>query len=174
MSLASGTRIGSYTILSSLGAGGMGEVYRARDNRLNRDVALKLLPASEAGDPDRLSRFEREAQVLAALNHPNIAHIHGFEESDGANAIVMELVEGPTLADRLASGPLPLEEALPGADDAAAELTAPSGARFPGARFVRRFGPASGGSRGRCRSLAAGSDILMDAPIGARDGVMTT
>ena len=95
----------------------MGEVYRARDTRLNRDVAIKVLPDLVSGDPERLARFEREAQVLAALNHPNIASIHGFEESGSGpsaiRAIVMELVEGPTLADRIARGPIPLSEALP-------------------------------------------------------------
>ena len=94
VSLAPGTRLGVYEVLSAIGAGGMGEVYRARDTRLQRDVALKLLPAAVAGDPQRLARFEREAQVLASLNHPNIASIYGLEESDGQRAIVMELVEG--------------------------------------------------------------------------------
>src|SRR5688572_32009922 len=102
MSLSAGSRIGVYEILGSLGAGGMGEVYRARDARLNRDVALKVLPEAFAGNDDRLSRLHREAQVLASLNHPNIAIVHGFEESGGVHALVMELVEGPTLADRIA------------------------------------------------------------------------
>src|SRR5436190_3173558 len=116
MQLSAGTRIGIYEIRSALGAGGMGEVYRARDTRLNRDVAIKCLPEVFATDPDRLARFEREAQMLAALNHPNIAHIHGLEESGSGpaviRAIVMELVEGPTLADRIARGPIPMAEAL--------------------------------------------------------------
>ena len=90
----------------------MGEVYRARDTTLNRDVALKILPAAFALDPDRLARFKREAQVLASLNHPNIAAIYGFEESTGVRAIVLELVEGPTLADRIAQGPIPVDDAL--------------------------------------------------------------
>src|SRR5262245_65351175 len=90
----------------------MGEVYRARDTKLNREVALKILPDTLAADPDRLVRFRREAQVLAALNHPNIAAIHGFEDSSSTHALVLELVEGPTLADRIAQGPLPLDEAL--------------------------------------------------------------
>ena len=101
MSLAPGTRIGVYEIRDSLGAGGMGEVYRARDARLNRDVAMKVLPEALAGNADRLSRLHREAQVLASLNHPNIAIVHGFEESGGVHALVMGLVEGPTLADRI-------------------------------------------------------------------------
>ena len=117
-----GTRFGAYEITGALGAGGMGEVYRARDLKLGRDVALKVLPELFASDPERLARFAREAQVLASLNHPNIAHIHGLEEdatgsSAGqarprSKALVLELVEGPTLADRIARGPLPLGEAL--------------------------------------------------------------
>jgi Tol biopolymer transport system component len=103
MQLASGDKVGPYTITSAVGKGGMGEVFRARDTRLNRDVAIKVLPELFAGDPDRLARFEREAQVLASLNHPNIAHIHGLEESGGALALVMEFVEGRTLADLIAS-----------------------------------------------------------------------
>ncbi len=113
MPLNPGTHIGPYEILAIIGAGGMGEVYRARDQKLNRDVALKVLPAALAGDPERLARFRREAQVLAALNHPNIAHVHGFEDSGDTHALVMELVEGPTLADRIAQGPMALTDALP-------------------------------------------------------------
>ena len=112
MPLTAGTALGPYEILAAIGAGGMGEVYRARDTKLNRDVALKVLPEAFATDPDRLARFKREAHVLAALNHPNIATIYGFEESDGVRALVLELVEGPTLADRVAQRPVPLEEAL--------------------------------------------------------------
>ncbi len=113
MVLTSGTRLGPYEILSALGAGGMGEVYRARDTKLGRDVALKVLPERFASDPDRMARFTREAQTLAALNHPNIAHIHGLEESDGVRALIMELVGGEDLARRLVRGPIPLDEALP-------------------------------------------------------------
>jgi len=112
MPLAPGLKLGPYEILGPLGAGGMGEVYRARDTRLGRDVAIKVLPRELSGDPVRKQRFEREAQLLAALNHPNIAHIYGVEESNGTRALVMELVEGPTIADRLAKGPLPLDESL--------------------------------------------------------------
>ena len=90
----------------------MGEVYRARDIKLGREVALKVLPPHFAGDPERLARFQREAQVLASLNHPNIASIHGLEDSDGTPALVLELVEGPTLADRIAAGRVPIEEAI--------------------------------------------------------------
>src|SRR5712691_4636349 len=107
--LTPGARLGQYQILTLLGAGGMGEVYRARDTRLDRDVAIKVLPDLFATDSDRLARFEREAKTLASLNHPNIAHIHGLEESGGVRALVMELVEGPTLADRIAQGPIPID-----------------------------------------------------------------
>jgi serine/threonine protein kinase/Tol biopolymer transport system component len=112
MSLAPGARVGSYEVLAPIGRGGMGEVYRARDSRLHRDVALKALPDAFSEDPERLLRFEREARLLAALNHPNIAAIYGLEDQTGARLLVMELVEGPTLAEKLASGPLPIEEAL--------------------------------------------------------------
>src|SRR5216684_6019813 len=113
MSLSSGTRLGPYDIVAPLGAGGMGEVYRATDTRLKRQVAVKILPPSVAADPDRLARFQREAEVLASLNHPHIAAIYGLEDTDGMKALVMELVEGPTLADRIAQGPIPIDEALP-------------------------------------------------------------
>src|SRR5512133_3905875 len=98
-----GKKLGAYAVIAKIGEGGMGEVYHARDATLNRDVALKILPESFALDPDRLARFKREAQVLASVNHPNIGAIFGFEESNGAHALVLELVEGPTLADRIAS-----------------------------------------------------------------------
>jgi TolB-like protein/Tfp pilus assembly protein PilF len=107
-----GMRLGPYEIAGPLGAGGMGEVYRARDSQLNRDVALKVLPELSALDPDRLARFTREAQVLASLNHPNIGAIYGLEDADGVRALVLELVEGPTLADRIEQGPFPLHDAL--------------------------------------------------------------
>ena len=112
MPLSAGMRLGPYEIIGPLGVGGMGEVYRARDAKLKRDVAIKVLPEAVAADVERLARLQREAQVLAALNHPHIAHIHGFEDSTGTSALVMELVEGPTLADRIAKGPLPIDEAL--------------------------------------------------------------
>src|SRR5262245_16843121 len=107
MPLSAGTRLGTYEVVAPLGAGGMGEVYRARDTNLDRDVAIKVLPEAFAQDPERLARLEREAQTLAALNHPNIAHIYGFERSESITALVMELVEGETLA-----GPIPVDEAL--------------------------------------------------------------
>ncbi len=124
MPLSPGTRLGPYEILSALGAGGMGEVYRARDSKLDRDVAIKVLRSDVAGDPDRLARFSREARVLASLNHANIAHIHGFEDSSDVRALVMELVEGPTLADRIAQGALPIDEALEIAKQVAEALEA--------------------------------------------------
>jgi serine/threonine protein kinase len=106
-----GTTISHYRVIAKLGQGGMGEVYRARDSKLGRDVAIKVLPSAFAHDPGRMARFQREAKVLASLNHPHIATIYGLEESDGARALVMELVEGPTLADRLRSGPIAVEGA---------------------------------------------------------------
>src|SRR5262245_21024453 len=112
MSITPGARIGPYEVTTPLGEGGMGVVYRARDTQLQRHVALKLLPDHFARDPDRLSRFEREAQVLASLNHPNIAQIYGLEKAGSASCIVMELVEGETLAERLKRGPITLDEAL--------------------------------------------------------------
>src|ERR1700680_2413106 len=124
MPLTSGQCLGPYEVLDVLGAGGMGEVYRARDTKLNREVAIKVLPASFASDPERLARFTREAQTLASLNHPNIAHIHGLEESDGVRALVMELVEGEDLSQRIARGAIPLAEALPIARQIAEALEA--------------------------------------------------
>jgi Tol biopolymer transport system component len=112
MTLSAGTKLGPYEILAPLGAGGMGEVYRARDAKLNRDVAIKVLPESVAEDAERLARFQREAQVLASLNHPHIAAIYGLEKSGSIEALVLELVEGETLADRIAGGPVPVDEAL--------------------------------------------------------------
>jgi eukaryotic-like serine/threonine-protein kinase len=124
VSLAPGTRVGVYEVQSALGAGGMGQVYRARDTRLGRDVALKILPEAFASDPDRLMRFEREARTLASLNHPHIANIHGIEESGGTPALVMELVEGEDLSERIARGPMPLADALPIARQIAEALEA--------------------------------------------------
>ena len=122
--LSPGARLGPYEVVAPLGAGGMGEVYRARDTKLGRDVALKVLPEAFTADSDRLARFEREAKVLASLNHPNIAQIYGLEEADGQKALVLELVDGPTLADRLAQGAIPVDEALPIARQIAEALEA--------------------------------------------------
>jgi eukaryotic-like serine/threonine-protein kinase len=124
MSLLPGTRLGPYEIIVAIGAGGMGEVYRATDSNLKRSVAIKVLPALVAGDADRLARFQREAEVLAALNHPNIAAIYGLEKTPDLTALVMELVEGDDLSQRIASGPIPLDEALPMAKQIAEALEA--------------------------------------------------
>src|SRR5918994_7000557 len=108
MTLTSGTRLGPYEILSAIGAGGMGEVYKASDPRLGRDVAIKVLPASLSADPERLHRFEQEARAAASLNHPNILAVHDIGQHDGAPYIVSELLEGQTLRERLATGALPV------------------------------------------------------------------
>ena len=113
MTLTVGTKLGSYEVLSQIGAGGMGEVYQAHDSKLGRDVAIKVLPEAFAHDPERLARFQREAKLLAALNHPNIATIHGLEQSGGTSYLVMELVSGETLQERVKrEGAVPIEEAL--------------------------------------------------------------
>src|SRR5271168_614049 len=112
MPLNVGDKIGHYEILSLLGQGGMGEVYRARDTTLKRDVALKVLPATVLRDPERMARFQREAEVLASLDHPNIGHIHGIVDSEDSRALVLALIEGPTLADRIEAGPIPVDEAV--------------------------------------------------------------
>ena len=124
MALTAGTRLGHYEVAALLGEGGMGQVWQATDTQLNRQVALKILPDAFAADPDRLARFQREAQVLASLNHPGIAAIYGIEEAEGTRALVLELVEGPTLADRIAKGPIPIDEALPIARQIAEALEA--------------------------------------------------
>jgi len=107
-----GSRLGPYEILSAIGAGGMGEVYRARDPKLGRHVAIKVVPQAFAREPDRMVRFQREAKVPASLDHPNIAPIYGLEESGGTRALVMQLIEGPTLADRIKQGPIPVDETI--------------------------------------------------------------
>ncbi len=133
-----GQVLGPYQVLSKLGAGGMGEVYRARDTKLKREVALKVLPEAFTRDPDRLARFKREAQVLASLNHPLIGAIYGFEDSSEIYALVLELVEGDTLADRIARGPIPLQR---GRTDRASDL--------PGSRSRPRAGDRSSRSETR-------------------------
>src|SRR5437588_9110186 len=112
MSLIPGTKLGPYEIVAPLGAGGMGEVYRARDTKLGREVALKLLPALFAADADRVARFEREARLLASLNHPHIGAIYGFEDTGDMPALVLELVEGDTLDNRVSRARMPISEAL--------------------------------------------------------------
>ncbi len=112
MSLQPGHKLAHYEILEPIGKGGMGEVYRAKDSKLGRDVAIKVLPEEFTQHPQKLARFEREARLLAALNHPGIATLHGFEEAEGKPFLVMELVEGETLAERIARGPIPEQEAL--------------------------------------------------------------
>ena len=126
MALSPGTRLGHYDVTSLLGEGGMGQVWQATDTQLGRQVALKILPDAFASDPERLARFTREAQILASLNHPNIAAIHGIEEDEveGRRALVLELVEGPTLADRISKGPIPLDQAMPIAKQIAEALEA--------------------------------------------------
>ena len=111
-SALTGRRLGAYHVHARIGAGGMGEVYRARDTKLGRDVAIKILPPHFTSDPDRLARFEREARVLASLNHPHIGAIYGVEDADGVRALVLELVDGETLADRIARGPIPVNDTL--------------------------------------------------------------
>ena len=124
MALTVGDRLGHYDVTALIGEGGMGQVYRATETQLGRDVALKILPDAFAADPDRLARFQREAHGLASLNHPGIAAIYGIEKSEDTQALVLELVEGPTLADRIAKGPIPLDEALPIAKQIAEALEA--------------------------------------------------
>ena len=124
MPLKPGTTLGPYSVTAKIGEGGMGEVWQARDTKLDRDVALKVLPEAFTSDPDRLARFEREAKVLASLNHPNIGSIYGLEEAEGIKALVLELVEGPTLANRIKRGPIPIDEALPIAKQIAEALEA--------------------------------------------------
>ena len=124
MSLTPGTRLGVYDITAQIGEGGMGQVFRATDTKLKRQVAIKILPPAVAADAERLARFQREAEVLASLNHPNIAAIYGLEESGGMTALVMELVEGDDLSQRIARGAIPLDEALPIAKQIADALEA--------------------------------------------------
>ena len=124
LALTPGTRIGVYEITAQIGEGGMGQVYRARDTKLDRDVAIKILPEAFAHDTERLARFQREAKTLASLNHPNIAAIYGLEESAGMTALVMELVEGDDLSQRIARGAIPFDEALPIAKQIAEALEA--------------------------------------------------
>src|SRR5438132_12612360 len=124
MTLTSGTKLGPYEVVAPAGAGGMGEVYRARDTRLNRDVAVKVLPAAFARDPERMRRFQQEAQAVAALNHPNILAIHDFGEHEGSPYMVTEFLEGETLRQRLRPGTLPVRKAIECAEQVARGLAA--------------------------------------------------
>jgi eukaryotic-like serine/threonine-protein kinase len=124
LALTPGTRLGVYDITAPIGEGGMGQVYRATDTRLKRQVAIKVLPPSLAADAGRIARFQREAEALASLNHPNIAAIYGLEDSGGITALVMELIEGDDLSQRLRRGAIPVEEALPIAKQIAEALEA--------------------------------------------------
>jgi serine/threonine protein kinase len=124
MTIGPGVRVGPYEVTALIGEGGMGKVWRAHHLALKRDDALKVLPDAFALNPERLARFQREAQVLASLNDPNIAHVYGLEHADGTQALVMELVDGPTVADRLAGGAMPVEEALTIASQIAEALEA--------------------------------------------------
>ncbi len=169
MSLAPGTRLGHYEIVSPLGAGGMGEVYRARDTKLGREVAIKVLPDAGGADPDRLARFAREAQTLASLNHPNIAQIYGLEESAQGAAIAMELVEGEDLARRIARGPIPIEDVWPIARQVAEALEAAHDAGIihrdlkPGNIMIRRDGVVKVLDFGLAKALGAeGGRAAMD------------
>ena len=144
MSLAPGARLGPYEVAAKLGEGGMGEVWRATDTNLKRAVAIKVLPEAVAADRDRLARFQREAEVLAALNHPNIAHIHGLEKSGGTTALVMELVEGPTLAELIATQ----------TPEAASQGSRPRGSEVPARRGGARLRQGYGGSAGALRAKA--------------------
>jgi hypothetical protein len=166
-------RLGPYEITAKLGEGGMGEVWRATDSKLRREVAIKLLPAAFTADPERLARFEREAQLLAQLHHPHIASVFGLEESGGVRALVMELVEGPTLGERLEQGKLTLEESLLIAGQIAAPK--PSAARGGSRRVTARSAPRIASverrterpTTGATASTAAGCSIQSAAPLHA-------
>ena len=167
MPLEIGTRLAHYDVTALIGEGGMGQVYRATDTQLGRDVALKILPDAFAADPDRLARFQREAQVLASLNHPGLAAIYGIEKSKDTQALVLELVEGPTLADRIAKGPIPLDEALPIAKQIAEALEAAHEAGV----IHRDLKPANIKVRedGTVKVLDFGLAKALDAPVGEPD-----
>lgn len=176
MSLSPGSRLGAFEILGPLGAGGMGEVYRARDLKLGREVAIKVLPPAFTDDAERLARFEREARVLAALNHPHIAQIHGLEDVGGTRALVLELVEGETLRERIGTRGLPVDDALPIARQIADALDAahergivhrdlkPANIKLTpeGVVKVLDFGLAKAGSAGSAGS--PGSDDAANSP----------
>ena len=172
MALPPGSRLGAYEIVAPLGAGGMGEVYRARDTKLGRDVALKLLPDAFASDPDRLARFQREAHVLASLNHPNIAAIHGLEDADGAHALVMELVEGEDLSQRprtSSEARVQVENLLSGAPEDMATAATVSAAQ-PMASRQRRVVAALAALTAHARTARAQDAPQRANPLGKGDG----
>ncbi|TDI46073.1 MAG: hypothetical protein E2P02_05940 [Acidobacteria bacterium] len=184
MTLSAGTRLGHYEILEPIGAGGVGEVFRARDTKLKRDVAIKVLPEAFARDEQRMKRFAREAEVLASLNHPNIEAIYGLEESDGITALVLELVEGPTLAERIAQGPIPLEEALPSPGKwprlwrrrtSGASSTATASPRsHRRCRQRRRVRASSWGRRRICHRSRHAESLSIGAPVSGRSVLCCT
>jgi serine/threonine protein kinase len=184
MRLQSGSRLGPYEIMATIGAGGMGEVYRAADTNLKRHVAIKVLPDAVAGDEERLVRFQREAEVLALLNHPNISQIYGLERSNGVTALVMELVEGPTLADRISHGAIPLPDALPIAKQIAEALEAAHDLGIvhrdlkPANIKIRPEGTVKVLDFGLAKAGAAGADghavQLMNAPTVSSPEIATT
>src|ERR1039457_1276395 len=170
MPLSAGAKLGTYEVLSAIGAGGMGEVYQAHDTKLRRDVAIKVLPEAFAHDADRLSRFRREAQLLASLNHPNIATIHGLEDSGGTSYLVMELVPGENLAERVRrDGAVPVEEALTMAKQIAEALEAVVVDETPGHRWLHLglYALATGVSAARVTSRNHfPSDVVVGSAIG--------
>ena len=170
LTLTPGTRLGPYEVTAQIGVGGMGEVYRATDTKLKRQIAIKILPPSLATDPDRLARFQREAEVLASLNHPHIAAIYGLEEADGVKALVMELVEGLTLADRIAQGPIPVDETLA----IAKQITEALEAAARGGRLHRDLKPANIKLRpdGTVKVLDFGLAKALE-PVAAKSGDVT-
>ncbi len=150
MSLTPSTKLGPYEILAPIGAGGMGEVYKARDTKLGREVAIKVLPAAFAENEERLARFEREARLLASLNHSNIATLFNLQESEGTHFLVLELVPGETLAERIAKGPIPVNEALPLFEQIAEGLESAhnEGHHPPGSETCQHQGDARGEDQG--------------------------
>ena len=172
MALEAGTRLGAYEITGELGVGGMGEVYRATDTNLKREIAIKILPPAFASDADRIARFQREAEALAALNHSNIAQIYGLERSGEITALAMELVEGPTLADRIAEGPIPVDEALGIARQIADALEAAHGRQI----VHRDLKPANIKLRpdGTVKVLDFGIATAPESPVATSGSISTT
>jgi len=181
LAVAPGTRLGPYEVVERIGAGGMGEVYRARDTRLGRDVAVKVLPEAMTGDADALARFEREARAIAAFAHPNVCALHDVGRDGGVDYLVMELLEGETLAQRLERGPLPVEEALRTGIEIAEALEAAHARGIvhrdlkPGNVVISPRGHAKVMDFGLARTTAGGSgdgDAALVSAYGTRDGVI--